>query len=286
MKNNQKYQNKQRNESIIINLRLFHNYVKESLLNDVVNYINKDNITLLDLAVGKGGDMFKWLKNDIYNVVGIDINNESIKGTNGAIHRYRNLKNKRIKNNERVPIYDYYVYDLSNKNNIPKIDNIIKNRKFNIVSCQFAIHYMFKNKESLNTFIKIVSRYISPINGYFIGTTMNGEKIKKLEKNTKNEIFEIDHLNINNDKSYGNEYKVSLGVKKGEEHYFSERPSIEYVVDMDELKRVCKIYHLEYVGSIDFKEWYEKKNNKIKLSENEKLFSYLNFSFIFKYVNN
>ena len=65
----------------------FHNYIKRK-------FINKYSGTkLLDLASGKSGDLLKWRDNPkIKNVVGYDINSESIKE---GKRRYRTLKNKK-----------------------------------------------------------------------------------------------------------------------------------------------------------------------------------------------
>lgn len=281
-----------REKSRIINLRKFHNFVKSMLIEDVSTFTRKETknseISLLDLAVGKGGDMFKWLKNDIKYVVGFDIDSESVNGKNGAKDRYDKLVKKLEKNGVEVPNYEYYVCDLSEPSNIPQISSIIKGIKFNIVSCQFAIHYMFKDEKSLNTFIQIVSRNISK-GGYFIGTTMDGSKLRnKFENNEiiENNIFRIELLAQNNS-PYGNKYSVSLGTGKGEEHYFSDRLSIEYLVDMETLKSVCKKYNLHYVGVVEFSSWYKsfkKRDADIRLSEDEKEFSFMNYSFIFKQI--
>jgi len=96
--NKKKYENKKKRESSsIINIRNFHNWIKSEMLAECCTYIRKDkgikNIALLDLAVGRGGDMFKWKSNDIKLVMGFDIDYESIHGENGAIDRY----NKNIK---------------------------------------------------------------------------------------------------------------------------------------------------------------------------------------------
>lgn len=277
-------------QSTIFELRLFHNWIKSILLNDTSNFIKKNhnihNLSLLDLAVGRGGDMNKWYyKSNIYNVVGIDIDYDSINSKNGANDRFNQMKKKLLQKQKKIPHYEFYVCDLSKKMNIPKIDQIIHKHKFDMVSCQFAIHYFFEKPEALDTFINIVSRNIKD-RGFFIGTTMNGNKIMNLLKNNdhvENNTFFIKINNKFNKTPYGNTYTVSLG-KKGEEHYFSKKPSVEYLVDIKELERVCEKYGLLFVGTTNFEDWYNKykKDNNDKMSSNEKLFSFLNFSFIFQ----
>ena len=95
-----------RYKSSIINLRLFHNWIKRTTIIDAANYIrnNSENkkIKLLDLAVGRGGDMRKWYDAGIYNVVGIDIDDDSINGKNGAKHRYKQFKHQI---NKQIPVH-------------------------------------------------------------------------------------------------------------------------------------------------------------------------------------
>ena len=47
---------------------------------------------------------------------------------------------------------------------------------FNVVSCQFAIHYFFENQETLYTFLQNVSENCRE-GGYFIGTSYDGRHI-------------------------------------------------------------------------------------------------------------
>lgn len=286
---------KKRHKSSIFNLRSFHNWTKSTLLTDTIKYTRdtfNNNISILDLAVGKGGDIGKWYRNNIYLAIGLDIDNDSINGKHGAIHRYRQLVNQLKRQNKRIPHYEFYVFDLSNPNNIPKIDNVITNRKFNIVSCQFAIHYMFKDSTSLDTFINIAAKNIAN-NGFFIGTTLLDKHILSLLDNKykiSNDTFTIENKTFKDklNNPYGRTYTVSLGkIDKTETHYFVKQASTEYMVDLEELKKVCNKYDLVFIGIKHFEEWYEKyleTNPRYKLSENEKKFSFLNFSFVFQKI--
>ena len=50
---------------------------------------------------------------------------------------------------------------------------------FDIVSCQFAMHYMFENETKLRTFLKNVSCKLEP-GGFFIGTTIDADRVVAL----------------------------------------------------------------------------------------------------------
>lgn len=274
---------KARKTSSIFQLRAFHNQIKRQLITESVDFLkenyNVNDIALLDLSSGKSGDMKKHFDNGIMKVVGFDIDEPSI---NEAKRRYNELLNTLKRQGvQKLPDYKFYVMDLSDHNNLEKISRIIGNEKFDIVSCQFAIHYFFKSPETLNTFMTISSSYINK-NAFFIGTTMNGGKIKQMfQKNNviQNDIFKITN-NKTSDTPYNNQYTVALGKESDTEHYFANKDSIEYLVDIDELKRVADKFGLMFIGTTDFEEWYKKFPN-LPLNESDKEFSFLNFSFVF-----
>ncbi len=274
-----------RKQSSIINLRTFHNWTKRELLNQTCSTIKNESdqpITLLDLSCGVGGDMSKWYDNGIMSVVGFDINSESI---NEARNRFDQLiQNLKKRNINRKPVYEFYEMDLSDSNNLPKIAAILKQKKFNIVSCQFAIHYFFRDPASLLNLITIVDSYISN-HGYFIGTTVNGsDVVKKLQNNSSigNGIYKIEKQYTEPiSDPYNNTILVSLGESQDTEHYFANKKSEEYIVDIEELKNVCSGVNLIFVGTINFETWYKSFNKNI-MSQNEMEYSFLNFSFVFK----
>mmetsp|Transcript_5509 Transcript_5509/g.4193 ORF Transcript_5509/g.4193 Transcript_5509/m.4193 type:complete len:134 (+) Transcript_5509:185-586(+) len=66
----------------------------------------------------------------------------------------------------------------------------IKDRKglvFDIVSCQFSMHYMFDSEIRVRAFLRNVTDRLEP-GGYFIGTTIDAERVigKVLAESPKN----------------------------------------------------------------------------------------------------
>jgi len=275
---------KARQSSSIAKIRMYHNQVKRQLITESVEYLRENynivNIKLLDLAVGKAGDQFKWFDAGIMTVVGFDIDENSIQE---AKKRYSELLNTlKRKNITNLPDYKFYVMDLSDSNNLEKISRIIGDTKFDIVSCQFAIHYFFKSPETLNTFMTIASSYIKK-DAFFISTTMRGNHLKELFKTNniiQNDIFKITNNTKDFSSPYGNQYTVALGKESDTEHYFAGKDSVEYLVDIEELKKVADKFGLMYLGDTLFSIWYEKLNGNM-LTEQDKEFSFLNFSFVF-----
>ena len=62
----------------------------------------------------------------------------------------------------------------SHKNTLPK--NFCNNLKFDIVSAQFNIHYMFENESKLNAFFQNVTDRLAP-GGVFIATTIDSDRL-------------------------------------------------------------------------------------------------------------
>ena len=222
--------NSKRENSHTIRLRKFHNFVKEMLIRYVSS--KKENSTLIDMAVGKAGDLHKWLNNDIRAVLGIDISEDNIHNPHdGACKRYIELfAQKKIKRNHqkngmfgmfisgdtsksiengRFDIYssknetsassNYIFKCLMGTTNMQNIkEDYLKNNynifkdKFDICSIQFAVHYMFEDKEKLYNFAKNVSD-VTHLGSYFIGTCYDGkavfEKLRDVEYNKSVEIY-------------------------------------------------------------------------------------------------
>lgn len=230
-KNDDIYYNRKQSKSHTISMRNFHNlYVKKWLIQSV----SMPKMCLIDMAVGKSGDLSKWTQSKLYAVLGIDISKDNILNSkDGACVRYINEMSK--SNREKLPICMFIHGDTSkyiengdfekiDENNneyntgysshhimkalmgsrdvksenlepfLKKYHGIFEN-KFDICSIQFAIHYMFEDKIKLHQFLTNVSKY-TKTGGYFIGTCYDGKKIyDMLKENDESELW-IDKTKI------------------------------------------------------------------------------------------
>ena len=194
-----------RDKSISKNMLDFHNkYIKNQ---QMFGKFKNKNIRLLDLACGKGGDMPKWIENNYKFVLGVDIVPDNIENpNNGAWKRYIDNKEKNRENHTEIiyvvgdcgknikdgsfsdnPDYTYVsklLWGTMNEIDIPDTDKILKKHwgkaidGFDLISCQFAIHYFCKNEESLNAYVKNIKENIKST-GYFIGTCFDGNLLYK-----------------------------------------------------------------------------------------------------------
>jgi len=191
---------KKNNNNLTRALRDFHNlYVKNMLIKN----ISKPNDILIDYAVGKGGDISKWIAAKLDFVLGIDISKDNIENRlDGACARYLNYLKKfkeipkalflqgnsslNIKNgdafyNEQNKEIINSLFGIKSKDKKLLGEGITKNygiasNGFNISSIQFAIHYIFENVLTLNNFLKNIAE-CTQLNGYFIGTSYDGATI-------------------------------------------------------------------------------------------------------------
>ena len=197
------YYNRYGNESTTRGLRNFHNlYVKKKLIMSVA----EKKHSLIDYAVGKGGDLPKWIQAKLGYVLGIDISKDNIQnGVDGACARYLKEKKKFkqifgamfLHGNSANNIRDGDAFATEKEKTIAKavFGNGAKDRKklgeavyksygigqdgFNISSCQFALHYFFENASVLNSFLRNLAE-CTKLGGYFIGTCYDGKKVFQL----------------------------------------------------------------------------------------------------------
>jgi len=256
-------------------LRRFHNYFKQNLFNQ---YVNPENDKILELAAGRGFDLFK------HKLAGAKYTLFANKNVD-AIQIAKNKYDQQLKN-QGFPV-DFLEVDLTNDQS-PSIGKVMKKSgidKFDIVSIQFAFHYFLQNKDSLDKFFKNIDTYLKP-NGYVIITTLDGQKVFDLLSEIKQgEVKEF--INSQGDtlfaikKSYGNGNGNGKLKDLGQEievfvHSIGNFHS-EYLVNYDFIKKYFtkKSYRVVDDGSFsDVLKKFDKKK-KCRLSETELQYSNL-----------
>ena len=278
--------------------QVFHNrVVKDKLIMEacpaIIKKSGKMEGSLLDLASGSGGDTLKWKLGKLKDVVGIEIVRESV---DTARDLYR--KAKGVKPNIT------YIWGDSGKLIFPDFDaaldgynkglmkkTILSKYMFDVVSMQFAIHYLFEDEIKLRTFLQNVSDNLR-VGGYFIGTSMDGKRVYDLLKGVKKPVEGMvgDDLLWRIEKRYDvkvwDSKKPMLGHKI--EVFVSTIgiPHEEYLVNYDYLGKICGEYGLrvDFVRGFgedygDYKGEYEGEISK--MSDGEKMFSFLHNEFRF-----
>jgi mRNA capping enzyme len=322
-------------------LRNFHNlYVKKNLIQGVAHRGD----TLIDVAVGKAGDLNKWIDSKLSFVFGIDVSKDNIHNQiDGACARYLNQVRKtqnihkalfvngdsglNIRSGQALAtekdkqitkaVFGQGPKDLSLLGKGVYNQYGVAERGFNVTSCQFAMHYFFKNKTTFHQFLRNIAE-CTKINGYYIGTCYDGKTVFNLLKNLKNEegmtimkegrkIYEI--IKMYDETGFPDE-DMSLGYsinvfQESINQYFRE-----YLVNFDYFTRIMEDYGFILVtkdeakhmnlpnGSGMFSELFtlmelELKSNpkneanyrKAKyMTPEEKRISFMNRYFVFKKV--
>ena len=174
------YYNNKNKTSETKSLRDFHNLYVKSML---INKVSKSGYSLIDYAVGKGGDLPKWVSANLNFVLGIDVSKDNIENRlDGVCARYLNYAqqlniipkalflhgNSILNIKDGAAFYDdkskqiiKALFGEGTKNEVLLGKGVYANygiskNGFNISSIQFAIHYMFENEAKLDGFIKNV----------------------------------------------------------------------------------------------------------------------------------
>lgn len=209
------YYNKSGNKTNTRPLRDFHNlFVKRKLILGP----SSRGQTLIDYAVGKAGDLPKWIAAKLDFVFGIDVSKDNIENhLDGACARYLNFKKKYhtmpgglfVNGNSGINIRSGKAAVSEKDKQItqaifgqgPKDKDVlgkgvykrygVGEAGFHISSCQFALHYFFESSRSMHSFLRNIAE-CTRVGGHFIGTCYDGDTVFQLLKNkTKEEGIAI-----------------------------------------------------------------------------------------------
>jgi mRNA (guanine-N7-)-methyltransferase len=142
-------------------------------------------VRVLDLCCGKGGDLLKWQIGEIDEILMTgkelrlfkliqwisDVADVSIAH---AKDRYNDTVRKMERQRKRPFKATFLVADAGDCCLAEQYEP--KDREFDLVSCQFALHYSFADEERAWQFLKNATERIRP-GGYFIGTLPDAYQI-------------------------------------------------------------------------------------------------------------
>lgn len=341
LEDNNVYYNSKTKHTYTKAMRDFHNqYVKKLLITSV----SKKGDTLIDYACGRAGDLPKWITSDLNFVFGIDVASDNLHNKiDGACVRYlqtyskfnsipyalfvhgnssRNIRNGDALENEKARQITNAIFGIGTKDTEKLGKGVARqygkgSDGFNISSCQFAIHYFFKEADTLFNFMRNISE-CTKLGGYFIGTCYDGQLIYNLLKkyevgkgitqfknNTK--IWEI--IKEYNKTEFNDDY-TSIGYKINVFQESINKPFDEYLVNFDYLSSLMELYGFRLLTNSEskelglpkstglFDELYNNMQNEIEMNNNvkygygaapnmnkyEQQISFLNRYFVFKKI--
>ena len=148
----------------LAHLRPFNNWVKRSL---IAEYCAPGS-AVLDLACGRGGDLFKIVDTKPRLYVGSDISRVSLEEAVGRI-------NEAAAKTAFPPITLIHA-DLGQHDLAP---SLLGSAPFDTVQCQLALHYFFQSRARATNVFKMIAAALKP-GGYFVGTTMDADVVAML----------------------------------------------------------------------------------------------------------
>lgn len=200
-----------RGKTLTINMANFHNlWVKNRHL---IGRFNGKAKSLADLGCGKGGDLGKWIDAGFTKVLGLDLYSDNLNNAHNGLYRRLQKMERRsdTQYSRNTHTYLFFPFDVSNritKDSISVMPNehertlasiafgytkspgpelryleSMAASGFDLVSSQFAIHYFFKNNNSLENFMFNVDRCMQP-GGYFVGTCFDGASVARALETT------------------------------------------------------------------------------------------------------
>jgi mRNA (guanine-N7-)-methyltransferase len=247
-----------RNDSKVLRMRNFHNsIVKQKLITGLADFIRFDNpkkdVILLDISVGEGADINRWIYAGIGYVFGFDIKQESIDQLNIRLDENKNKKHIYIE----TAVGDATKPSDPLKKQIEKFLDFFKKptRKFNLISCQMAFHYFCENTKTLEKVLNFISDNLEK-GGYFFCTTINGDKLLKefeTKKVIDNPLFTI---NKQSEKKYFIQTKDYPGIN------YLNNGSLEYFVESKDFIKAAKNVGLELITHDPFKPFHIQDTEK------------------------
>ena len=172
-------------------MRKYHNWLKSILIYTYCNPIKEKRTSVLDIGCGQGGDILKFYHSRVGEYVGIDIDyNGLYSSTNGALSRYNKFK-KQFPNFGKVQwiqmdasiefeanLQEAKIINMTKQNKLLIEKTFTKNKKFDVFSAQFSLHYLFDSEKSVENLIKNINNYLK-IGGYIIITMFDALTIMK-----------------------------------------------------------------------------------------------------------
>jgi ribA/ribD-fused uncharacterized protein len=271
----------------------FHNRIKDSLYRSAV----KDGDTLLELAVGRGGDMLKWKRTKPSKVVGIDSSSACLSASRqGACVRY--LKEKAHNPGDKLPPALFICADMTqplfDQDNAyirmlagtepattPYLSKFAGLTEFDTISCQFAIHYACESEETFRAFAGNLTKHGK---GIFFGTALDGASVYSLLLGKSSHMFRAETQVFG---EFKKEYDDGTGWTEEfgqaiQVHLESfEKPVREYLVPFGKVTEIMTELGYELIGSSLFADHYAQQNN-VTLTQEHQAFSFLHRSFVFQ----
>jgi ubiquitin C-terminal hydrolase len=210
--------------------------------------------TILDLGVGRGGDLGKYTKIKVNHLYGVEPNPENLAECR-----------KRLDNNSYMKPRTDLLNAMAQETD--KIRDFLKNQQVDVVTSFLSLSFFFFTESDLNSFIDTVVSSLKE-GGVFIGTTIIGSKTREL-LDSRNGLFEFEGGSI---KWGEGKKRVIVSMK---DTIVGENQE-ESLVDFELLTERLQEHRIMLVKREEFV-W-----DRTHLTESENIFNSLYETFVFK----
>jgi hypothetical protein len=302
-------------------LRQFTNWVKSVL---IYTYCGKYDMkkTVLDIGFGRGADISKYFYAQVKELVALDYDYDALYSTYDSA-------SKRYKQNKHMPGFPKMNFIQADCGSLLTLENqkkaipnyakesskifnkVLNNKKFDVIVSNLAIHYMFRNDESVKNLFSNFNTYLKS-KGYIVLTLFDGDLVMDIlkgnnkytsyridEEGNKVKYYEINKKFSNNklENKTGNAIDVYMSwfMEEGnyqEEYLISKKYMIDIMkknnmslVETDTLKNVYMLNKDFFKNTIKYES--NPKNKKVyeKFSSiyDDKHVSDRNWMFLYRY---
>jgi ribA/ribD-fused uncharacterized protein len=273
----------------------FHNAIKDS---QYQTYVVPGN-TILDLACGRAGDLYKWINCGASKVFGLDIAETNLTGARqGACVRYLKEKAKNPRGN--LPKVLFAQADMTKRfeDQDSKYLNIVFGNEpattpyltqfkgiqtWDCTTCQFAIHYACETEDTFRNFVHNL-RHCKSI---FFGTYLDGKSVYSLLVGKDRHTFrERGKVFAEITKKYNDEgeWKEEFGQQIDVLLETIVKPTPEYLVPFEKVQEILREAGFEIIETKPFQDIYTSQT-KVVLGLPEQEFSFLYKTFAFRRVS-
>lgn len=247
----------------LLHFRKHHNNVKRDLIKKYCN-----NKIILDLGIGQGGDLFKYKDQNVQKIIGIEPDDNNYKECL-----------KRIDENK----YDYFTHIIKAKAQetgkiITEVEKDTNKKGVDIVSSFFSLSFFFSNEKDINDLVQTISLSLKE-DGYFIGTTIDGNKTKTILESEPNHIltYKGGFLRLNDNNSVT--IKIEGGIVREQNESL-----VNFNLLVSKLKEVgiqCKNYSPfpRFINPLNIENEQETKLNSLYycfIFQKENMMAYIN----------
>jgi hypothetical protein len=172
-------------------MRNFHNeYIKRRIL---LGSTLKAGATVCDLAMGRGEDIAKWIAAPAGHVFGCDVVAANLNDPQDGAYRRLMDKMVALGGRDRVPAMVFAQADAARRLStgdagLTAEDQELLRREFgpaggmvagaDVVSCMFAMHYMFRDENTLAGFLTNLADTVK-VGGFFVGCDLDGDTVAR-----------------------------------------------------------------------------------------------------------